>query len=87
MTYETPFPPLTARDVIRGIGYSRCMAALGVNQPTLSMAIKRGRLPSAWFPHIRQLAQEAGVPAPEHLFAWRPPLEPLDDEAAPEAKP
>lgn len=42
----------------------------GLAPQVISRAISEGLMPPGWFPVVRGLCHEKGIPVPEELFRW-----------------
>lgn len=58
----------TQREIIEYIGRDRIAAAFGITGQAVSMQIKDGKFPAAWYD---QLERMAGRPLPRGLFKFK----------------
>lgn len=61
----------TAQTIVNQIGRADIARLVGVGLPAVSNAIRRGKLPTAWFPAIKAECEARGLECPESAFNWK----------------
>ena len=71
-----------ATKIVDTIGRAEIAGALGVTVDAVSVNLKRGGLPPAWFAVVRDLCKAAGTDCPESAFNWKSPASAPSEEAS-----
>lgn len=63
-------PPATVERICDAIGRRQIADAIGVRLTSVSNAVADGRFPARWYYVLNQLASDAGLQVPHHLFSF-----------------